>query len=105
MFQYLQQMLVDRGLAPHGYCLLWEPRLIWTHVISDALIGLAYFSIPIVIARFLTQRRDVQFGFVVWMFAAFIMACGATHFLSILTLWVPAYGLEGLVKALTAIVS
>ena len=105
MFDYFQRMLTDQGLAPHGYCLLWEPRLIWTHAISDALIGLAYFSIPIVLARFLTKRRDVQFGFVVWMFAAFIMACGATHFISILTLWVPAYGMEGLVKAVTAIVS
>jgi signal transduction histidine kinase len=105
MFEYLQQMLSDQGLAPHGYCLLWEPRLIWTHVVADALIGLAYFSIPIVLARFLTKRRDVQFGFVVWMFAAFIMACGATHFVSILTLWVPAYGFEGGVKAATAAVS
>jgi signal transduction histidine kinase len=105
MFEYLQQMLSDQGLAPHGYCLLWEPRLIWTHVVADALIGLAYFSIPIVLARFLTKRRDVQFGFVVWMFAAFIMACGATHFISILTLWVPAYGFEGGVKAATAAVS
>jgi signal transduction histidine kinase len=105
MFEYLQQTLSDQGLAPHGYCLLWEPRLIWTHVVADALIGLAYFSIPIVLARFLTKRRDVQFGFVVWMFAAFIMACGATHFISILTLWVPAYGFEGGVKAATAAVS
>ena len=95
----------ERGLAPHGYCLLWDPALIWTHVISDALIGLSYFSIPIVIARFLTRRRDVEFSWVVWMFAAFIMACGTTHFMSILVLWVPAYGLEGILKLATAIVS
>jgi len=33
------------------------------------------------------------------------MACGFTHVFSIYTLWVPAYGLEGLVKAVTAIAS
>jgi signal transduction histidine kinase len=105
MFDYLQKMLTARGLPPHGYCLLWDPTLIWTHVIADLLIGLAYFSIPVVLAVFLTRRRDVQFGWVVWMFAAFILACGTTHFLSILTLWVPAYGPEGLVKLFTAMVS
>ncbi len=79
--------------------------MIWTHVIADALIGIAYFSIPVAIVYFLTHRRDVAFGWIVWLFAAFIMACGATHFLSIWTLWHPDYGIEGLVKALTAIIS
>ncbi|MBC7495929.1 MAG: ATPase [Sphingomonadaceae bacterium] len=102
---YFQHLLGERGLAPHGFCLLWDPALIWTHVISDALIGGAYFSIPVAIAYFLTHRRDVAFGWVVWLFAAFIMACGATHFLSIWTLWHPDYGVEGLVKAVTAVVS
>ncbi len=105
MFNYIQRLLGERGLAPHGFCLLWDPALIWTHVVADALIGVAYFSIPIVIAYFLTRRRDVAFGWVVWMFAAFIMACGTTHFLSIWTLWHPDYGIEALVKAVTAAVS
>ena len=105
MFDYVQRLLGERGLAPHGFCLLWDPALIWTHVIADALIGLAYFSIPVAIAYFLTHRRDVAFGWVVWMFAAFILACGATHFLAIWTLWNPDYGIEGLVKLATAIIS
>ncbi len=105
MFEYLQRMLSERGLAPHGYCLLWDPALIWTNVLADAVTGLSYFSIPLVIARFLTKRRDVQFSWVVWLFATFIMACGATHFISIFVLWVPAYGIEALVKLATAIVS
>ena len=103
--ELLQHFLSERGMAPHGYCLLWEPELIWAHVASDLVIGLAYFSIPVVIARFLTKRRDVEFSWVVWMFAVFIMACGATHFMSILVLWVPAYGIEALVKIITAIAS
>src|SRR5205807_1738169 len=35
----------------------------------------------------------------------FITACGLTHLLSIYTLWVPAYGVEGIVKAVTAVAS
>ena len=92
-------------LSPHGICLLWEPELIWLHVVSDALIALAYFSIPFALAIFVTRRRDLKFGWVYWSFAFFILACGLTHILSIYTLWVPVYGIEGLVKAATAVAS
>ncbi|WP_249225547.1 ATP-binding protein [Tardiphaga alba] len=91
--------------APHGICLLWEPGLIWLHVGSDALIAAAYFSIPIALTIFVSKRRDVEFGWIFWAFAFFIMACGLTHVMSIYTLWVPAYGLEGIVKAMTAVAS
>jgi signal transduction histidine kinase len=42
---------------------------------------------------------------VFWAFAIFIMACGVTHFAAIWTLWVPDYGPEALLKAITAIAS
>ena len=91
--------------SPHGICLLWEPELIWLHVVSDALIAMAYFSIPFALAIFVSKRRDIKFGWVYWAFAIFILACGLTHVLSIYTLWVPIYGIEGLVKAATAAAS
>jgi hypothetical protein len=47
-------------LAPHGVCLLWEPDLIWLHVLSDGTIGLAYFSIPIVLAAIIAKRPDLD---------------------------------------------
>ena len=50
--------------SPHGICLLWEPELIWFHVISDALIALAYFSILFVLVIFVSKRRDLKFGWV-----------------------------------------
>ncbi len=80
-------------------------ELIWLHVISDAIIAASYFSIPFALAILVSKRRDFQFGWMAWPFAAFILACGLTHVFSIYTLWVPIYGLEGLVKALTAIAS
>jgi signal transduction histidine kinase len=39
------------------------------------------------------------------MFAIFIMACGATHFMSIWTLWRADYGIEAIIKACTALAS
>jgi len=102
----LQDWLLNpSGLTPHGFCLAWAPGLVGLHVASDAIIGLAYFSIPLAIAEFVRRRPDIRFSWVAWLFVAFIMACGVTHFLSIMTLWIPAYGIEGLVKAVTALLS
>jgi len=105
MWTFLQRLLDSSTLSPHGICLLWEPELIWLHVVSDAIIAASYFSIPIVLSIFVSKRRDVDFGFIFWAFAIFITACGFTHVFSIVTLWVPVYGLEGLVKLLTAVAS
>ena len=105
MFDWLQSYLAVRGLAPHGYCLLWDPKLIWTHVAADAIIAAAYFSIPVVLFRLLAMRRDIRFGWMIAAFGLFILACGLTHIVSIITLWIPAYGWEGLIKAVTAAAS
>jgi signal transduction histidine kinase/CheY-like chemotaxis protein len=105
MWAFLERLLDSSTLSPHGICLLWEPELIWLHVISDAVIAAAYFSIPVALSIFVSKRRDVDFGFIFWAFALFIMACGFTHVFSIITLWVPVYGVEGIVKAMTAVAS
>lgn len=105
MWASLKNFLDSSMFAPHGICLLWDPGLIWLHVGSDALIAAAYFSIPIALTIFVWKRRDVEFGWIFWAFALFIMACGLTHVMSIYTLWIPAYGAEGILKAVTAIAS
>lgn len=105
MWAFFERLLDSSMLSPHGICLLWEPELIWLHVASDAIIAIAYFSIPFALTILVTKRRDLQFGWVYWAFAIFIMACGLTHVLSIYTLWVPIYGIEGIVKAVTAAAS
>ena len=101
----LTAMFDTEALAPHGMCLLWRPELLWLHVVSDALTGLAYWSIPIVLAVVAVRRRDLLFPWALELFALFILACGATHFLAIWTMWRPDYGLEGAMKAVTAAVS
>ncbi|HYG85773.1 MAG TPA: ATP-binding protein [Azospirillum sp.] len=93
------------GLMPHGVCLLWQPELLALHVASDLMTGLAYYSIPMALVYFVWKRRDVAFSWVFGLFAAFILACGTTHFYGVWTLWNPDYGVQGIVKAVTAAVS
>ncbi|MFC3228092.1 ATP-binding protein [Marinibaculum pumilum] len=97
--------LFDNGYMPHGYCLLWDPLLFWAHAGSDALIAASYFSIPAVLMVFALRRREFQFRWVLFLFGAFIVCCGLTHLLGIWTLWVGSYGIEAVVKVVTALVS
>lgn len=105
MLNWLEPFFDVETLSPHGICLLWRPELIWTHAVSDVLIGLAYFSIPLALGVFLYHRRDVRFSWAIWMFVLFIMLCGVTHFMMVWTLWNPDYGVEALIKAATAAAS
>ncbi|MBW4569555.1 MAG: response regulator [Tolypothrix carrinoi HA7290-LM1] len=90
---------------PHGHCYLWKTNLVGLHLLSDAFIALAYFSIPITLFSFVRQRRDLPFDWIFLLFAAFIVACGTTHLMQIWTLWYPTYWLSGAIKAVTAMVS
>ncbi|WP_413164754.1 PAS domain S-box protein [Capilliphycus salinus ALCB114379] len=105
MLQFWQFFLLTKIYIPHGHCYLWQPSLVSLHLVSDALISLSYYFIPIALLRLLNQRQDAPFRVVWFLFAAFIVTCGTTHFLSIVTLWYPIYWISGVMKALTAIVS
>src|SRR6476659_2982944 len=87
--------------VPHGHCYLWQTGLVGLHVISDALIALAYYSIPIALLYFVRQRQDLPFKWIFLLFGAFIISCGTTHLLEIWTLWYPTYWLSGGMKAVT----
>lgn len=94
------------GLLPHGICFAGRADLVWLHVLSDAIVALAYFMIPVTLVYFLRRRPGkLSFNWAVALFAAFILLCGTGHVLSLITVWTPIYGVQGVVKALTAVVS
>ncbi len=101
----IYQFFSEEGFSPHGFCLTWRPDVFWTMAVSDALIALSYFSIPVALFYFLSQRKKIEFRWIGVLFALFIIACGLTHVLDIWTLWVPDYAIAALAKALTAAVS
>jgi signal transduction histidine kinase len=95
---------MDRYL-PHGVCYAWQPGLIRLHLISDVLIGIAYLAIPVALVHFIRKRTDIPFNWMFLLFGLFIVACGATHWMEVFTLWNPAYWVAGAVKAITAAAS
>ncbi|PTR17187.1 hypothetical protein C8R31_101345 [Nitrosospira sp. Nsp2] len=51
----------QEGFIPHGHCFLWMPEVLWLHLISDAIIALAYFFIAIGLFYFLKRRNDLAY--------------------------------------------
>ncbi|KQW51347.1 MULTISPECIES: PAS domain S-box protein [unclassified Roseateles] len=101
----LTGIVARAGFLPHGYCFQWSPGLLWTMVSADVAIALAYFSIPLVIARYARQRPQVNLGSLATLFAVFIFACGITHLLDVWTIWRPDYELQTAGKVITAVAS
>jgi PAS domain S-box-containing protein len=105
MLNWINPYLGASLFIPHGHCYLWKPQLVGLHVLSDAVIAFAYYSIPLTLFYFVRRRRDLPFTWVFLLFSAFIIACGTTHLMQIWTLWHPTYWLSGVIKLITAAIS
>lgn len=105
MPQWLETVLQKSSLfMPHGHCYLWIPSLLWLHVLSDLMIGIAYLGISLLLYSFVRKIR-LPFSPVFIAFGLFIGLCGLTHFMSVWTVWNPDYLVDGILKAATAAAS
>jgi signal transduction histidine kinase len=101
--------LLSQKYVPHRFCYLADPGLVWTNVIMDGLIGVSYaliFGCLFWIAGQLRGVPDLR-GYL-WIFISFgifIAACGATHFMEIVTVWIPVYPLSATIKVICAAAS
>jgi PAS domain S-box-containing protein len=102
---FFKELFDSSDWPPRWHCGRWTEFHGWLYIISDLLIWSAYFTIPIVIIRFISKKQDIKFARLYFLFAAFILACGATHFLDALAFWIPAYRLNALMRFITGIVS
>ena len=60
MLEFLMK-LFDSDFIPHGHCYFWQTEIVWLHMVSDELIGLAYYAISIALLYFARRRHDVSF--------------------------------------------
>lgn len=105
MLTSISNLLAATTFMPHGTCYLWKPGLVGLHVVSNAVIALAYFSIPLTLIYIVRKRKDIPFGKLFFLFASFIIFCGIGHLCDIWTLWHANYWLSGYIRAITAVVS
>lgn len=97
--------LFDTEVLLQAGCRGVPARWLWLHVVSDLLISLSYFAIPVALLRVMMQRKDRVYRIIAGLFCSFIAACGATHLMAVWSVWVHMDRLEGAFKALTAVLS
>lgn len=107
-----------RHYLPHQVCLLQNWQLIWVDVVSDQIIAISYYTIgalllllcirPMKLARFIAYISLVG----AWIlrsggisFGLFILSCGLTHQVDVVTIWSPIYFVDACIKVVTAILS
>ncbi len=105
---------VSRGLfsanyLPHRYCYLAQPSLVWTNVAMDGLIAASYgllFGCLFWVAYQLNRKHAIEsYLWIFFAFGTFILACGATHLMEIITVWWPVYPFSAAVKVFCAAAS
>ena len=106
MLDFFSKLFDTSDFPARWYCGAgWTEFHGWLHILSDLAVWGAYTAIPLVLAYFVTRRKDMFFPRIFWLFGAFIFACGTVHLIEAFIFWWPAYRLSGLVKFLTAVVS
>jgi PAS domain S-box-containing protein len=102
LLQYWWELL---GQAP-ARCLYYTPNLTRGHNIADFLIALAYFTYPVLLLRYWPQLKyhPRYFNGLITL-ALFILACGSTHLLSVITSYTPIIRFSLAIKFFTAFIS
>ena len=103
-------IVIPMRLMPAGTEILgvipnMPPLLMMVMAIANGLIAVSYASIPFFLIVFVRKRRDIPFTWVFALAAAFILACGTTHFVHIIGLWKEVNWWQAFADSVTAIVS
>ena len=95
----------QNDFMPHGFCIRWSWDLLTLYVVSDGLIFMAYTYIGMSLMLFAKTHKTLVWSPLLWLFSAFILACGITHLMGIVTFWQPFYWIDAEFKGLTALIS
>lgn len=105
VLEFFARLLDTSDWPPRWHCGKWTEFHGWLYIISDLLVWSAYFALPFIIIRFISRKYDGRFVRLYFLFASMLLACGATHFFDAVTFWFPAYRMNALIRAITAIIS
>jgi PAS domain S-box-containing protein len=100
------RFLLGTNFLPHWYCYLGNQRLLWSNVLADLVVGLSYVTISSTLVWLVCRAGpDLPYPYFFWAFGVFIVSCGVTHFMEVLTVWKPVYWLSTAAKIVTATAS
>jgi PAS domain S-box-containing protein len=103
--EIIENLFSSGGFMPRWVCGQWSETLGWLYILSNIATGLAYFTIPILLYKFVIKRKERIFNRVFICFMLFIFFCGTTHLVDAVIFWTPLYRLNAIVLGITALIS
>ena len=108
--EFWRNLFSGEGFVARRVCGVWDDSLVALHVVSDGVIWMSYLWIPLVmLGSYFAHKNKIRLhGPILWillLYVVFITACGWTHFFDALMFYHPVYRINGLLRALTAVVS
>jgi hypothetical protein len=91
----LSSLFSTQSFMPRGHAILWTPALLVGQIVTSLVIALACATMAVIFAR--ARRR----GSIALALAAGGLA--AAHVLDAWLLWMPAYGIDLIVRGATAL--
>jgi signal transduction histidine kinase len=101
-------MFDPKSLMPHAVCWASDPRLIWTMAVTNMVTFLSYLTIASTLIYLVRRTGRIlarDWGYFVVGFALFILACGSTHLLEVITTWTPIFWIDAWTNIITSILS
>jgi signal transduction histidine kinase len=101
-------MLTRIPLMPHAVCWRSDPQLIWAMVAANAVTALSYLCVCLTLLYLVRHTRRViarDWAYFATGFALFIVACGSTHLMEVVTTWVPFFWIDASANIVTALLS
>ena len=101
-------MAANISLMPHAVCWAAAPHLVWTMVVTNAITFLSYTTICLTLLVLARRTRRViarDWAYFLVGFALFIVACGSTHLLEVITTWTPIFWVDAWTNIITAALS
>ncbi|MBW7913734.1 MAG: hypothetical protein H3C54_08590 [Taibaiella sp.] len=103
---FFKSLFKQEDFRAFWQCGNWTDFHGWLYIISDLLVWSAYFVIPLLILAYALKKGNaIRFNSLYFLFASFILLCGATFFVDALMFWVPLYRLSAFVRFITGVVS
>jgi signal transduction histidine kinase len=99
---------MSTSLMPHAVCWSEDQNLIWTMAITNAITFLSYSTICATLFYLASRTRRAihrEWGFFLVGFALFIVACGSTHLMDVITTWIPVFWVDAWTSIITAVLS
>lgn len=92
---------------PHRFCYLAQPWLIWTNAPADMAIFISYVVLfeALFLLAWLVRRQLQPYLWIFLAFGLFIVTCGVTHLMEVITIWWPIYPVSTSIKILCALAS